>query len=148
MKNTNTKEIKNKPFAKAIESYLDRRAAEDPQFAESYANPKKSISECCDYIVSEVKRQNRMAMTDDEVYGLAVHYYDEADPGKIDKGAASRAKVVVPELKEKEREQLRAEAISEYKTACINELKEKERKIRELAANRRREDKMEQPTLF
>ena len=56
--------------------------------------------------------------------------------------------VFVPELKEKEREQLRAEVISEYKTACINELKEKERKIRELAANRRRENKMEQPTLF
>lgn len=143
-----TKEMKNKPFAEAIKSYLDRRAAEDPQFAESYANPKKSISECCDYIVSEVRKQNRMAMTDDEVYGLAVHYFDEENPGKIDKGAASRAKVVVPELKEKEREQLRAEAISEYKTACINELKEKERKIRELAANRRKEDKMEQPTLF
>lgn len=143
-----TKEMKNKPFAEVIKSYLDRRAAEDPQFAESYANPKKSIAECCDYIVSEVKRQNRTAMTDDEVYGLAVHYFDEENPGKIDKRAASRAKVVVPELKEKDREQLRAEAISEYKTACINELKEKERKIRELAANRRREDKMEQPTLF
>lgn len=143
-----TKEMKNKPFADAIKSYLDSRASEDKMFAESYANPKKSIGECCDYIVSEVKRQNRTAMTDDEVYGLAVHYYDEADPGKIDKGAASRAKVVVPELKEKDREQLRAEAISEYKTACINELKEKERKIRELAANRCKEDKMEQPTLF
>lgn len=119
-----TKEMKNKPFAEAIKSYLDRRAAEDPQFAESYANPKKNIGECCDFIVSEVRKQNRTAMTDDEVYGLAVHYYDEADPGKIDKGAASRAKVVVPELKEKER------------------------KIRELAANRRKEDKMEQPTLF
>ena len=69
--------MKNKPFAEAIKSYLDRRASEDKMFAESYANPKKSISECCDFIVSEVKRQSRTAMTDDEVYGLAVHYYDE-----------------------------------------------------------------------
>lgn len=143
-----TKEMKNKPFASAIKTYLDRRATEDKMFAESYANPKKSIAECCDFIVSEVRKQNRTVMTDDEVYGLAVHYYDEADPGRIDKGIASRAKIVVPELKEKDREQLRAEAISEYKTACINELKEKERKIRELAANKRKEDKMEQPTLF
>lgn len=119
-----TKEMKNKPFAEAIKSYLDRRASEDKMFAESYSNPKKSIAECCDFIVSEVKRQNRTAMTDDEVYGLAVHYYDESDPGRIDKGAASRAKAVVPELKEKER------------------------KIRELAANKRKEDKIEQPTLF
>lgn len=73
-----TKEMKNKPFAEAIKSYLDRRAAEDPQFAESYANPKKSISECCDYIVSEVSKQNRMAMTDDEVYGDA-EVYGNAD---------------------------------------------------------------------
>lgn len=137
--------MKNKPFAEAIKSYLERRAAEDPQFAESYANPKKSISECCDYIVSEVRKQNRMAMTDDEVYGLAVYYFDEENPGKIDKGAASRAKVVIPG---EEKERLSAEAISEYKIACINELKEKERKIRELAASRRKEDKMEQPTLF
>ena len=140
-----TKEIKNKPFAEAIKSCLDRRASEDKMFAESYANPKKSIAECCDFIVSEVKRQSRTVMTDDEVYGLAVHYYDEADPGRIDKGIASRAVTVIPG---DDKERLRAEAISEYKTACINELKEKERKIRELAANKRREDKMEQSTLF
>lgn len=143
-----TKEMKNKPFAEAIKSYLDRRAAEDPQFAESYANPKKSIGECCDFIVSEVKRQNRMAMTDDEVYGLAVHYYDEADPGRIDKGAASRAKVVVPELKEKERDRLRAEAIEEYKRQCIEEIKNRESKLSAISANKRKEKKMEQPTLF
>lgn len=140
-----TKEMKNKPFAEAIKSYLDRRASEDKMFAESYANPKKSIAKCCDYIVSEVKRQNRTAMTDDEVYGLAVHYYDEADPGRIDKGIASSARIVIPG---EDKERLRAEAMSEYKTACINELKEKERKLRDIAANRRREDKMEQPTLF
>lgn len=140
-----TKEMKNKPFAEAIKSYLDRRASEDKMFAESYANPKKNIGECCDYIVSEVRKQNRTAMTDDEVYGLAVHYYDEADPGRIDKGIASSARIVIPG---EDKERLRAEAMSEYKTACINELKEKERKIRELATNRRREDKMEQPTLF
>ena len=51
-------------------------------------------------------------------------------------------------LKGKVRVRLRAEDRSEYETACINELKEKERKIRELAARKRREDKMEQPTLF
>lgn len=140
-----TKEMKNKPFAEAIKSYLDRRASEDKMFAESYANPKKSIGECCDYIVSEVKRQNRTAMTDDEVYGLAVHYYDEADPGRIDKGIASSARIVIPGG---DKERLRAEAMSEYKTACINELKEKARKLRDIAANRRKEDKMEQPTLF
>lgn len=140
-----TKEMKNKPFAEVIKSYLDRRAAEDQQFAESYANPKKSIGECCDFIVSEVKRQNRTAMTDDEVYGLAVHYYDEADPGKIDKGAASRAAIVIPG---EEKEHLRAEAIEEYKRQCIEEIKNKESKLSAISANKRKEDKAELPTLF
>lgn len=141
----NTKEMKNKSFAEAIESYLDCRASEDKMFAESYANPKKSIAECCDFIVSEVKRQNRTAMTDDEVYGLAVHYYDEADPGRIDKGAASRAAIVIPG---DDKERLRAEAIEEYKRQCIEEIKNKENKLSAISANKRKEDKAELPTLF
>lgn len=141
----NTKEMKNKPFAEAIKSYLDRRASEDKMFAESYANPKKNIIKCCDFIVSEVKRQNRTAMTDDEVYGLAVHYYDEADPGRIDKGIASRAAIVIPG---EDKERLRAEAIEEYKRQCIEEIKNKENKLSAISANKRKEDKAELPTLF
>lgn len=133
------------PFASAIKTYLDRRATEDKMFAESYANPKKSITECCDFIVSEVKRQNRTAMTDDEVYGLAVHYYDEADPGRIDKGIASRAAIVIPG---DDKERLRAEAIEEYKRQCIEEIKNKENKLSAISANKRKEDKAELPTLF
>ena len=141
----NTKEMKNKPFAEAIKSYLDRRVSEDKMFAESYANPKKNIIKCCDFIVSEVKRQNRTAMTDDEVYGLAVHYYDEADPGRIDKGIASRAAIVIPG---EDKERLRAEAIEEYKRQCIEEIKNKENKLSAISANKRKEDKAELPTLF
>lgn len=135
----------NSPFASAIKTYLDRRATEDKMFAESYANPKKSIAECCDFIVSEVKRQNRTAMTDDEVYGLAVHYYDEADPGRIDKGIASRVAIVIPG---EDKERLRAEAIEEYKRQCIEEIKNKENKLSAISANKRKEDKTELPTLF
>ena len=141
----NTKGIKNRPFVEAIKSYLDRRAEEDKMFAESYANPKKNIIECCDFIVSRVKRQNRTAMTDDEVYGLAVHYYDEADPGRIDKGIASRAAIVIPG---EDKERLRAEAIEEYKRQCIEEIKNKENKLSAISANKRKEDKAELPTLF
>ena len=141
----NTKGIKNRPFVEAIKSYLDRRAEEDKMFAESYANPKKNIIECCDFIVSRVKRQNRTAMTDDEVYGLAVHYYDEADPGRIDKGIASRAAIVIPG---EDKERLRAEAIEEYKRQCIEEIKNKENKLSAISTNKRKEDKTELPTLF
>ena len=92
-----TKELKNKAFADAVKSYLDRRASEYKMFAESYANQKKSIAECCNFIISEVRKQNRTAMTDDEVYGLAVHYYDEENI-KVSTNIPT-CRVVVPELK-------------------------------------------------
>lgn len=73
-------------FEQVIKAYLDERAAQDPQFATKYANEKKSIEECCKFIEAEVcdmlankKGAQSYGMTDAEVFGLAVHYYDEAD---------------------------------------------------------------------
>ena len=132
-------------FRTRIKEYLDSVAAGDPVFAEKYGSKSKSLDQCCDFIVSEVKRQKRTAMTDDEVYGLAVHYYDEADPGRIDKGIASRAAIVIPG---EDKERLRAEAIEEYKRQCIEEIKNKESKLSAISANKRKEDKAELPTLF
>lgn len=82
------------PFESAIRRYLDGRAAEDPQFARVYANPAKNIPQCCDFIISEVRKTKRTAFTNDEIYGLAVHYYDEADLGIIP--AAGKCIVVTP----------------------------------------------------
>lgn len=73
-------EKKPSPAEVAIKTYLDRRAAADPQFAQRYANPRKNTGECFRFILSEArKRGSAVCMTDDEVFGLAVHYYDEAD---------------------------------------------------------------------
>lgn len=71
------------PFETAIKNYLDKLAADDPFFMEKLENPKKSIAECCKYIIAEVQKarngQQCVAVSDEEVYGLAVHYYDEKD---------------------------------------------------------------------
>lgn len=82
-------------FKNVIKSYLDKRAQEDSLFAEAYSKPDKSIEECCNYILSEVRKKAKngvSAMTDDTVFCLAVHYYDEADI-KVDKSVC--AQVVV-----------------------------------------------------
>ena len=64
----------------AIKAYLDKRAKEDRLFAASYAKPNKSIDECFDYIIGEVRKKGTMVyMSDEEVFGMAVHYYDEDD---------------------------------------------------------------------
>lgn len=72
--------MENKTFKEAIRSYLDGRAGTDELFAKSYAKENKNLDECCSYIMGEAnKRGNAVAMTDEEVFGMAVHYYDEDD---------------------------------------------------------------------
>lgn len=68
-------------FETAIKTFLDNLANEDAAFAETYQKPNKSISECCQYICQEVEKNRKgakcVACSDEEVYGLAIHYYDE-----------------------------------------------------------------------
>ena len=99
-------------FKKAIQAYLDLRAKTDKLFAVSYAKTNKNLDDCCNYILGEAKKRgNAVAMTDEEVYGMAVHYYDE-DSIKVNKlPANARASVSVPaskavELTEKIRRRL------------------------------------------
>ncbi|MBS1321393.1 MAG: hypothetical protein HP046_16200 [Parabacteroides sp.] len=80
-----------KEFKDIIQKYLEQRAAEDVLFAPKFSNPKKNIDKCCRYILGEArKRGNEVVMDDSEVYGLAVHYYDEDD---IKVSGASNCKV-------------------------------------------------------
>ena len=85
------KEIKMgqvKSFNDIIADYLKQRAEEDTLFAPKFANPNKSIDECCRYILGEArKRGTAVAMSDSEVFGMAVHYYDEENI-KIEKVSA------------------------------------------------------------
>ena len=69
----------NQSAKQVIQSYLEERTKNDPLFATSYAKPNKNIDECYDYIIGEAKKRGGsvVCMSDDEVFGLAVHYYDE-----------------------------------------------------------------------
>lgn len=63
-----------------IKSYLDEMAKRDKTFAKAYANKEKSMDDCFAFIVSTAKKHgNAVCMTDDEVFGLAVHYYVEGN---------------------------------------------------------------------
>lgn len=72
-------------FETAIKTYLDGVAAKDELFAKSYNKPNKSIKECCAYLMSEAQKaaksngKKEIACKDEEIYGLAMHYYDEDD---------------------------------------------------------------------
>lgn len=71
-------------FETSIKNFLDELAQEDELFAKTYAKPNKSIKECCQYIYQQVEKARAggarcVACEDDEIYGLAIHYYDEDD---------------------------------------------------------------------
>ena len=66
-------------FKKTIADYLQVRANADDLFAKSFAKEGKSIDKCVNYILNKVKESGCNGFTDDEIYGMAVHYYDEDD---------------------------------------------------------------------
>lgn len=71
---------KSSEFFKAkIQSYLEKRVAEEPEFGAKYSNPEKNLDECFKYICSQVYESGCCGFDDDEVFGMAVHYYDEKD---------------------------------------------------------------------
>lgn len=114
---------KNARFKAIINAYLDKRAAEDPLFAKSYANEKKSIDDCVAYIISTVKAEGGCAYTDDEVYGMAVHYYDEENL-KFDRGVNCTVvdNHALP-LSDDERAEARARALKRYEDAEFERIK-------------------------
>ena len=69
-------------FKQIIKAHLDNMAQQDFAFAERYKSEKKSLDQCCKYIMSEAKKQAKngcAAVEDSIVYGWAVHYYQEDD---------------------------------------------------------------------
>ena len=98
-------------FQTAIQSYLEQRAEYDELFARSYRNPLKNIGDCITYILNYVQKSGCNGFDDDEIFGQAVHYYDEAD---IEVGKPIDCKVIVNhhvELTEEEKTEARKEAI-------------------------------------
>lgn len=98
-------------FQTEIQSYLEQRAEYDELFARSYRNPLKNIEDCITYILNYVQKSGCNGFDDEEIFGQAVHYFDEAD---IEVGKPIDCKVIVNhhvELTEEEKVEARKEAI-------------------------------------
>lgn len=111
-------------FIEAIRHYLDSRAESDNLFAIRYADPSKSVEECCQYILNEVKRQGVNVMTDDEVYSLATHYFD-GDVSEKEIGKPINCKVVISkdQLTEEDKAELKQQAMEQYKQEQLREIR-------------------------
>lgn len=109
-------------FKQTIQTYLEQRAESDTLFIPRYHNPRKSIDDCITYILNEVRRSGCNGFADDEIYSMALHYYDEED---IDVGKPINCKVVVNhtiELTEEEKQQAHEQALRRAEQEAYNKL--------------------------
>lgn len=111
-------------FIEAIRQYLDSRAESDSLFAIRYADPSKSVEECCQFILNEVKRQGVTVMTNDEVYSLVLHYFD-GDVSEKEIGSPINCKVVISkdQLTEEDKAELKQQAMEQFKQEQLRELR-------------------------
>ena len=119
-------------FTRTIAEYLNQRAATDPLFAPNLMKPHKNIEECVTYILNEVQKSGCNGFDDDEIYSMAVHYYDEDN---IEVGKLINCQVAVNhvvELTEEEKAEARQEAIKQYQReelAKIQKRNERPKKV-------------------
>lgn len=128
-------------FKDAIKSYLENRAETDSLFAPKYENEKKNIDDCTTYILNTVQKSGCNGFTDDEIYGMAVHYYDEES---IDIGKEISCRVAVNHTVE-----LTDEDKQEAKQKAMDKLIEKEAEsMKKRSVKKREQTDVEQPSLF
>jgi len=130
-------------FKETIKSYLEDRAKTDILFAEKFQNPEKNIDDCCTYILSTVQASGCNGFADDEIFGMAVHYYDEADI-KVS-GNLKNTKVVVNHTVE-----LSADELKQAKEKAIETViaKETERMQTKAPAPKKVKQQVQAPSLF
>ena len=128
-------------FKNTIKAYLDQRAETDVLFSFQYSKPEKNIDDCVTYILNEVKKSGCNGFADDEIYSMAVHYYDEDN---IEVGKPMNAHVVVNhvvELTEEEKEQARKDAIQKVQDEAYRKMTQPVKKAKKAVLN-------PQPSLF
>ena len=106
MKSTDT-------FKKTIQAHLEKIADLDDLFLVYYRNPDKNIDDCITYILNEVQKSGCNGFADDEIFNMAIHYYDEQN---IEVGKKINAKVVVNhhvEVTEEEKAEMKQKALDE-----------------------------------
>lgn len=114
-------------FTRTIAEYLNLRAATDPLFAPNLAKPHKNIEDCITYILKQVQQSACNGFEDEEIYSMAVHYYDEDD---LDVGSPVTCHVVVNHtivLTEEEKAEARKQAIQQHQVQELRRLQEPKR---------------------
>ncbi len=108
-------------FKTAICNYLRGMAHKDKSLIEKFKREGKNIDECINYIIGEVKESGRSGFADEEIFSLAMHYYDEDNENLKKHSFIPNVKIVVNTeipFTEEERKKAREEA---YKAIIAEE---------------------------
>lgn len=127
-----------KQFAQVIGEYIEKAKQEDPLFAKCVdSQPSKTIQGCVNYILKTVKDSGVAGWTDDEIFGMARHFYDEKE--LKDPGDQRVNKIVINQpvdLTEEEKAAAKAKALADYEKAEREKLEKKAKAERERAIKR------------
>lgn len=99
-------------FKETIKSYLEARAKRDHLFAQTYKKENKNLDDCISYILQTVQNSGVNGFDDSEIFGMAVHYYDEDD--LVVKPLPEGGRVIVNhhvEITEEEKEEMKKKAL-------------------------------------
>lgn len=130
-------------FKKTILMYLEQRAEEDQLFAKSFSNPAKNIDDCVTYILNYVKNSGCNGFTDGEIFGQAIHYFEE---NEIEVGKPMDCQVVVNhvvELTAEEKAEARQNALRQYQNGELRRLQSRNK-----PTTTAKKETNVQPTLF
>ena len=115
-------------FKQRIHTYLEELSEVDERFAAKFWNPKKNIDDCITYILNCVKQSECAGFEDDEIFSMAVHYFDEEN---IDIGKPLQCDVRIDhvvELTEEEKAQARQAAMKRAQDEAYAKLKQPKKK--------------------
>ena len=114
----------------------------DPLFAPNLMKPNKNIEDCITYILNEVKKSGCNGFDDDEIYSMAVHFFDEDN---IDIGKPLDCHVAVNhvvQLTDEEKAEARRKAIEQYQREQLAKMHSHNERTKKA------ENKVVQPSLF
>ena len=128
-------------FKNTIKAYLDQRAETDYLFSFRYSLPEKKLEDCITYILNQVQKSGCNGFHDDEIFGMAVHFFDEDN---IEVGKPMNTHVTVNHvvvLSAEEIEQARQDAIQKAQDEAYKKMMQPVKNTKRVALN-------PQPSLF
>ena len=117
-------------FTRTIAEYLNQRTIADPLFAPNLMKPNKNIEDCITYILNEVKKSGCNGFDDDEIYSMAVHFFDEDN---IDIGKPLDCHVAVNhvvQLTDEEKAETRRKAIEQYQREQLAKIQSRNTRVK------------------